>query len=111
MQLQLLCADCSRELSLVETQIRDELEGRGHLVYISKEASCLRANVLGCVDVLVFYTSGDITRRNGGDGLSAMEVEARGTLLSFVSGGGGCVGCHSTTDLGCVLCAACWWRS
>jgi len=66
-------------------------------VTVSKDGSLFTPAYLAQFDVLLFYTSGDLTS-TGTDrfpGITGIGVQA---LFDYVAGGGGLVGLHSTSD-------------
>jgi type 1 glutamine amidotransferase len=77
----------------------------GFVLEATKDASRIRADVLSDFDVVVFYTTGDLTRRGGegagpfaGDGEPAMASDGLSALLAWIRAGGGFVGYHCASD-------------
>lgn len=72
----------------------------------TKDAGRIRSDVLDQVDVVVFYTTGDLTERGGdptkgifaGDGEDPMGPDGLAELLAWIRGGGGFVGFHCASD-------------
>jgi type 1 glutamine amidotransferase len=64
---------------------------------VSKDGSLFSADYLKQFDVLLFYTSGDLTS-NGTDRYPGISGTGLSALFDFVAGGGGFVGLHSTSD-------------
>jgi type 1 glutamine amidotransferase len=72
----------------------------------TKDASRIRAAELSNFDVVVFYTTGDLTARGGhqedgafaGDGEAPMGPNGLADLLAWIRGGGGFVGFHCASD-------------
>jgi type 1 glutamine amidotransferase len=63
----------------------------------SKDGSLFSASYLAKFDVLLFYTSGDLCSP-GTDGTPPITGGGLNALFDYVSGGGGFVGLHSTSD-------------
>lgn len=63
----------------------------------SKDGSLFTPDYLRQFDVLLFYTSGDLTSV-GTDGQPAIDVKGLAAFFDFVAGGGGLVALHSASD-------------
>lgn len=63
----------------------------------SKDGSLFSASYLAKFDVLLFYTSGDLCSP-GTDGTPPITGAGLNAFFDYVSGGGGFVGLHSTSD-------------
>jgi uncharacterized protein len=64
---------------------------------VSKDGSLFTPEYLKQFDVLLFYTSGDLTS-NGTDRYPGITVHGLNALYEYVANGGGLVGLHSTSD-------------
>lgn len=71
----------------------------------TKDAGMINAKTLKAYDLVIFYTSGDLTQegkgksaKGGGDGGSAMPASGISDLTEWIKGGGGFMGFHSATD-------------
>ena len=70
----------------------------------TKDASLIRAEELANLDVVVFYTTGDLTRPGtgkglfGGDGQPPMSASGVADLMRWVEGGGALMGFHPAAD-------------
>ena len=74
------------------------LAAKHHLaVTYSKDGSLFSPEYLANFDVIMFYTSGDLTNV-GTDGQPAMTTAGKQALLDAVAGGKGFVGIHSGSD-------------
>ncbi len=69
----------------------------GFEVTFSKDGSRFTPEYLEGFDVIVFYTSGDLTSE-GGDGHPPMSEAGKQALLSAIRGGTGFIGLHSASD-------------
>lgn len=67
------------------------------IVVPTKDAGMISAPVLEQFDVVMFYTTGDLTQR-GNDNNPQMTDEGRHELIEWVNNGGGFVGSHTATD-------------
>jgi type 1 glutamine amidotransferase len=67
------------------------------VITVSKDGSLFTPEYLKQFDVLLFYTSGDLTS-NGTDRYPGIPGTGVSALFDFVSAGGGFVGLHSTSD-------------
>lgn len=63
----------------------------------TKDASLINTESLKDYDVLIFYTTGDLTE-TGTDGHPAMAPTGVDDLLAWIHGGGGFVGIHCASD-------------
>ena len=78
---------------------------RGFEVTSTKDAGLVNATQLANFDVVVFYTTGDLTQRGGtgegffrGDGNPPMSADGVSDLIAWIEAGGGFVGFHPATD-------------
>lgn len=78
----------------VLTQIAEEMEAE---ITVTKDASLINAENLANYDVVIFYTSGDLTEP-GTDGHPPMAEGGVDELLAWINEGGGFIGFHSATD-------------
>lgn len=69
----------------------------GASITCTKDASLLNETALQNYDVVIFYTSGNLTE-TGTDGHPAMSVKDVDALLQWIQQGGGFIGFHSATD-------------
>lgn len=67
------------------------------VVTVSKDGSLFTPEYLKQFDVLLFYTSGDLTS-TGTDRYPGISGNGLAALFDYVAGGGGFVGLHSTSD-------------
>lgn len=67
------------------------------VVTVSKDGSLFTPAYLAQFDVLLFYTSGDLTS-TGTDRYPGITGPGLQALFDYVAGGGGLVGLHSTSD-------------
>jgi type 1 glutamine amidotransferase len=72
-------------------------EKAGATITCTKDASLINAENLKNYDVVMFYTTGDLTEP-GTDGTPPMAKTGPAELLAWVQGGGGFVGLHCATD-------------
>lgn len=72
-------------------------KAKGFDVTASKDGGLFTPEKLAEFDVLVFYTTGDLTEV-GTDGQPAMPADGKQALLDAVAGGKGFVGVHCATD-------------
>jgi hypothetical protein len=92
--------------SHVERVLATLADRHGFELEATKDAGRIRADVLQGVDVVVFYTTGDLTERGGdpskgifaGDGQDPMGAKGLPDLLDWIRGGGGFVGFHCASD-------------
>ena len=80
--------------SILEQVVAEDMGGT---VLQTKDAGLVNAENLKNYDVVVFYTTGDLTQ-TGTDGQPAMSPEGVSDLIAWVNQGGGFIGFHSTTD-------------
>lgn len=66
-------------------------------VTVSKDGSLFTSDYLAQFDVLVFYTSGDLTS-TGTDRYPGITGNGLAALFDYVANGGGFIGLHSTSD-------------
>lgn len=83
--------------SLAETVMTKVVEGIGGTVQNTKDAKLINAENLKNYDVVVFYTTGDLTEP-GFDRMLPMAKEGPQELLDWIKAGGGFVGFHCATD-------------
>ncbi len=69
----------------------------GATITITKDAGFVNAENLKNYDVVIFYTTGDLTEP-GTDGHPPMGPNGLAELLEWIKGGGGFVGYHSAND-------------
>lgn len=69
----------------------------GFRLIATKDAGMINKHTLRQFDVVMFYTTGDLTKR-GDDGNPPMSESGRKALISWVKEGGAFVGTHSSTD-------------
>jgi len=72
-------------------------EKMGAALTISKDAGLVNAENLKNYDVVVFYTTGNLTE-GGTDGAPVMGETGLAELLAWIKAGGGFVGFHSAND-------------
>ncbi|HVS64592.1 MAG TPA: ThuA domain-containing protein [Thermoanaerobaculia bacterium] len=92
--------------SHVEQVLSALADQHGFGLEATKDAGRIRADVLSGFDVVVFYTTGDLTERGGeaerglfaGDGEPPMGPNGLSDLLAWIRGGGGFVGFHCASD-------------
>lgn len=72
-------------------------EKMGATITITKDAGFVNADNLKNYDVVIFYTSGDLTEP-GTDGHPPMGPNGQAELLAWVKAGGGFLGIHSAND-------------
>lgn len=83
--------------SHVERILKPIAEEMGATLECTKDAGKINAESLKNYDVVIFYTSGDLTQP-GGDGQPSMDPAAVDELLAWIQGGGGFLGFHAATD-------------
>lgn len=83
--------------SHVERILKPLAEEMGATLECSKDAGKINAESLKNYDVVIFYTSGDLTQP-GGDGQPAMAATGVEELIAWIKAGGGFIGFHSATD-------------
>lgn len=86
-----------RSSSHVERILTPLAKEMGATLECTKDASRINAESLKNLDVVIFYTSGNLTEV-GADGNPAMTQEGLDALFAWVRGGGGFIGFHSATD-------------
>ncbi|NLN92476.1 MAG: ThuA domain-containing protein [Candidatus Hydrogenedens sp.] len=86
-----------RKSSHVERILTPLIEEMGAQLESTKDGQCINENKLAETDVVIFYTSGDLTTA-GNDGHPPMSQEGLDALLTWIRGGGGFIGFHSATD-------------
>lgn len=74
--------------------IVEELKGT---MDCTKDAGKINAQTLEQYDVVIFYTSGNLTE-SGGDDQGVMAESGVEELIAWIKGGGGFLGFHSATD-------------
>ena len=85
------------KVSHVDGVLNGLRERLGIEILCTKDASLIDAENLAKYDVVVFYTSGDLTTTDG-DGQPAMKPGGVDALLTWIRNGGGFVGFHCTSD-------------
>lgn len=83
--------------SHVERILKPLAQEVGATLECTKDAGKINAESLKNYDVVIFYTSGDLTQ-SGGDGQPAMAATGVEELLAWIKAGGGFLGFHSATD-------------
>lgn len=79
-------------------KILKKLEGANDVVFtFSKDGSLFSAEYLAQFDVLLFYTSGDLTS-TGNDRYPGITGNGLAALFDYVANGGGFVGLHACSD-------------
>lgn len=93
------------EPSHVDGVLRRLARDNGLELLTTKDASVVNARELKTFDVVIFYTTGDLTRSGGegpgmfsGDGQPPMGARGVRDLLAWIEAGGGFIGYHSATD-------------
>ncbi len=91
--------------SHVDTVLAQVAADRGFEVTSTKDAGLINAAQLANFDVVIFYTTGDLTQRGGtgegffrGDGNPPMSADGVSDLIAWIEAGGGFVGFHPATD-------------
>ena len=91
--------------SHVDTVLAQIGAERGFAVTSTKDAGMINATQLASFDVVIFYTTGDMTQRGGqgsgifrGDGNPPMSADGVSDLIEWIEAGGGFVGFHPATD-------------
>ncbi len=91
--------------SHVDTVLTEIAADRGFEITSTKDAGLINAAQLANFDVVMFYTTGDLTQRGGagegifrGDGNPPMSADGVSDLIAWIEGGGGFVGFHPATD-------------
>ena len=85
------------ELGHAEKILMELAAKNNMLMVITKDAGMINEPQLKQFDVVLFYTTGELTER-GTDNNSPMSVAGRQALMDYVKNGGGFVGTHTTTD-------------
>jgi type 1 glutamine amidotransferase len=85
------------ELSHAERIMKQVVEAAGGTVENTKDAKLVNAENLKNYDVVVFYTTGDLTEP-GFDRMTPMAETGPQELLDWISAGGGFVGFHCASD-------------
>lgn len=86
-----------RNSSHVERILKPLVKEMGGTLECTKDGRRINETTLAETDVVIFYTSGDLTKI-GSDGHPAMTPEGLDALLTWIRGGGGFIGFHSATD-------------
>ncbi len=91
--------------SHVDTVLALVAAERGFEVTSTKDAGLINVAQLASFDVVIFYTTGDLTERGGdgdgifsGDGNPPMSADGVSDLIAWIEAGGGFVGFHPATD-------------
>ncbi len=85
------------ELGYAEKIMLDLAGDNGLFVVVTKDAGMINADQLKCFDVVMFYTTGDLTQPSKDNG-TLMSEQGRQDLVDWVNAGGGFVGCHTASD-------------
>ena len=85
------------ELSHSEKIMTELAEKIGAEITCTKDASLINAENLAEYDVVIFYTTGDLTEP-GTDGTTPMGENGLQELLDWIKAGGGFIGYHSAND-------------
>ena len=83
--------------SLVETVIGNIVADLGGTFTATKDASLINAASLVAYDVVIFFTSGDLTT-TGTDGQPAMGPDGVADIIDWTKNGGGFIAFHSASD-------------
>ncbi len=86
------------KLSFAEQIAVDMGKKNGFEVTATKDGSIFTPEKLAEFDVVMFYTTGDLTNASGPDKFPPMPKEGKQALFDFVSGGKGFVGMHCASD-------------
>jgi type 1 glutamine amidotransferase len=81
----------------VQTVMKGLAEAHGAEFVTTKDAGIINAEDLEDFDLVVFYTTGDLTKK-GTDGGGTMEGDGLEALLAWVKAGGAFIGYHCATD-------------
>ena len=84
-------------VSHVERILKPLADEMGATLTCTKDASLINAENLDNYDVVIFYTSGDLTKP-GTDEHPPMAEDGVDALLKWIRAGGGFVGFHAATD-------------
>jgi len=91
--------------SHVDSVLASVAAERGFELTATKDAGLINAMQLASFDVVIFYTTGDLTQRGGtgtgffrGDGNPPMSEDGVSDLIAWIEAGGGFVGFHPATD-------------
>ncbi len=87
-----------------EKVMLDIAPANGLLVIPTKDGGLIHPKMLAQFDVVMFYTTGDLTKA-GKDGSIPMAPESRKALLDWIKAGGGFFGSHTAAD---TLNHNCW---
>lgn len=85
------------ELSLVERVLIDVAQGMGAQITTTKNASLVNAANLENYDVVIFYTTGNLTEGTP-EGYPPMPENGVEALKEWIANGGGFIGFHAATD-------------
>jgi type 1 glutamine amidotransferase len=85
------------EMTHTDKHLTDVVGGLGGTITCTKDASLINADNLKNYDVVIFYTTGDLTKP-GTDNQPPMGPNGQAELLSWIKGGGGFIGFHCATD-------------
>lgn len=85
------------QLSLVERVMIDVADGMGATVTTTKNASLINPAYLQNYDIVVSYTTGDLTEGTP-EGYPPMPADGVEALRNWIENGGGFVGFHAATD-------------
>ncbi|HOK09178.1 MAG TPA: ThuA domain-containing protein [Candidatus Hydrogenedens sp.] len=87
----------NNQLSFSEKILVELGNKNGWQVECTKDASKINAENLNNYDVVIFYTSGDLTEA-GTDGQPPMKSEGEQELIKWIQNGGGFIGIHPAND-------------
>jgi type 1 glutamine amidotransferase len=80
-----------------EVKLKEFGAKHGYEVTFTKDGSLVTKDGLAGFDVIMLYTTGDLTKASK-DGGAAMTPEGKQALLDFIESGKGVVGLHTATD-------------
>lgn len=83
--------------SHTDTQLTEIVGGLGGTITCTKDASLVSKDNLKNYDVVIFYTTGDLTTP-GTDGQKPMAATGVAELTEWIQGGGGFMGFHCASD-------------
>lgn len=84
-------------VSHAEGILRSITDEMGAVLESTKDGTRISKETLSSVDVVIFYTSGNLTEK-GNDGHPPVTPEGMNTLFDWIRGGGGFIGLHAATD-------------
>jgi len=86
------------QLSYSERILTDLAEENGVRITCTKDASLINADNLKNYDLVIFYTTGDLTKPSEGRDEPPMSPEGVQALTDWIRNGGGFMGFHAATD-------------